>query len=256
MTDRFTSLPLDASNSMDRLSSCYFCGDATDATLDEFPVIPDVLEPTAESQTTVVLCGDCRRKLDAVVERIVDAADHGSSGASAGDGARTRSRTSADSSPADDSGTDDDLEATLAGGEDVLRSVDDGTDQLSDDEGEAPTSADEADAGASGPSADDEADAGPDSASGDSAGSSDGGDAAESPSGDDGDDEPSLTRLEYNKVMRLLQNRELPVERQGFVNVAANAYELDPRECERVLDVAIENGLIGEEGSQLVEPED
>jgi hypothetical protein len=240
---------------MDRLSSCYFCGDATDATLDEFPVIPDVLEPTAESQTTVVLCGDCRRKLDAVVERIVDAADDSGSGVSAGDGTRTRSRAGTDSSPADEADTDD-VEATLAGGEDVLRSVDDGADEASDD-GDAPTSADDAESSDSNRALDDEGDAETDSPDGNPAApTADDGGAPESSSADDGDDEPSLTRLEYNKVMRLLQNRELPVERQGFVNVAANAYELDPRECERVLDVAIENGLIGEESGQLVEPED
>jgi hypothetical protein len=61
----------------------------------------------------------------------------------------------------------------------------------------------------------------------------------------------SLTRLENTKVMRLLQNREFPVERQDFVTVASSAYEVSPADCDKVLDLAIQHNLLREEGGQL-----
>ena len=66
------------------------------------------------------------------------------------------------------------------------------------------------------------------------------------------DDGPSLTALEYNKVMRLLQNREFPVERAEIHEVATSAYDITDREFDAIIDAAIERGLIGEENGQLV----
>jgi len=64
----------------------------------------------------------------------------------------------------------------------------------------------------------------------------------------DGPDiDQSLTKLEYNKVMRLLQNREFPVDREKFVIVAANAYGLARSECNAVIDLAIDRGFIAED---------
>ncbi|PSQ46438.1 hypothetical protein BRD19_12375 [Halobacteriales archaeon SW_7_65_23] len=69
----------------------------------------------------------------------------------------------------------------------------------------------------------------------------------EEESGDGPDIDQSLTKLEYNKVMRLLQNREFPVDREEFVIVAANAYGLARSECNAVIDLAIDRGLIAED---------
>lgn len=66
------------------------------------------------------------------------------------------------------------------------------------------------------------------------------------------DDGPSLTALEYNKVMRLLQNREFPVERAEIHEVATSAYEISDREFDAIIDAAIQRGLIGEENGLLV----
>ena len=57
---------------MDRFASCYFCGEAFDASLSEYPVVPEALQSPDEGPT-VVLCRTCRRKLGAVVEEVVDA---------------------------------------------------------------------------------------------------------------------------------------------------------------------------------------
>jgi hypothetical protein len=47
----------------------------------------------------------------------------------------------------------------------------------------------------------------------------------------------SLTRRDYTKVMRFLQNRELPVEKAEFVDLASNTYQLSTAECEYILEL-------------------
>lgn len=67
--------------------------------------------------------------------------------------------------------------------------------------------------------------------------------------------ETTISALEYNKVMRLLQNREFPVDRAEIETVAANAYDLSRAECGAVIDLAIDRGLVDEAGGQLHRPE-
>ena len=64
----------------------------------------------------------------------------------------------------------------------------------------------------------------------------------------------SVTALEYNKVMRLLQNREFPVDREEIETVAASAYELAQSECAEVIDLAVDRELIDEEDGKLLRP--
>jgi len=56
----------------------------------------------------------------------------------------------------------------------------------------------------------------------------------------------------FRKVMRLLSNREFPVDRAEFVSLAASAYDLDDRTVGAMLDAAVEKDLIGEHDGQLV----
>lgn len=321
---------------MDQLSSCYFCGDALDASLEEHPVVPASLLPSADDQTTVVLCGTCKRKLDAVVDSVVAAVD--STSASAGDDVDGDRASNADSASQTDAPSD--IESTLGDDEDVLRSV--GSDERSadrsggssadpdgsdanrdngdgrdtgddpeekprkytssrragytrhdssnqwnitggnDEPDESSSSGGDSDAeqssdassggsdggtssssseqaadrsrgsgqGATSGGADASSGAGGSTSSGGSGGSGGSSDAGES--GSDADTpEVSLTRLENTKVMRLLQNREFPVERQDFVAVASSAYEVSPDDCDKVIDLAVEHGLLREEGGQL-----
>jgi hypothetical protein len=88
--------------------------------------------------------------------------------------------------------------------------------------------------------------------SGTRAGERDGDDRAKQTHDDAGDDGPSLTALEYNKVMRLLQNREFPVERAEIHEVATSAYDITDREFDAIIDAAIQRGLIDEQNGQLV----
>jgi len=66
----------------------------------------------------------------------------------------------------------------------------------------------------------------------------------------------TVSALEYNKVMRLLQNREFPVDRAEIVAVAANAYELSKSECGEVIDLAVDRGLVDQEDGRLVRADD
>jgi len=60
-------------------------------------------------------------------------------------------------------------------------------------------------------------------------------------------DEPE----EFRTVMRLLGNREFPVERGAIVEVATNAYGLDDRHVHGILDYAVDRGVIADDGGTL-----
>lgn len=65
----------------------------------------------------------------------------------------------------------------------------------------------------------------------------------------------SVSALEYNKVIRLLQNREFPVDRDEIETIAANAYDLRRAECAAILDLAIERDVLAESKGQLYRPD-
>ena len=61
------------------------------------------------------------------------------------------------------------------------------------------------------------------------------------------DDEPE----EFRTVMRLLGNREFPVERDAIVELAASAYELDDAHVRQCLDYAVDRGVIEDDDGLL-----
>ncbi len=90
----------------------------------------------------------------------------------------------------------------------------------------------------------------------DDEGDSDAGADDEQAADSDGDTaQTTVSALEYNRVMRLLQNREFPLDRAEIQTVAANAYGLAEHECAEVIDLAIDRGLIAEQDGQLTRPE-
>ena len=238
---------------MDRLDSCYFCGDAFDASLSEYPVVPKELQPPDESPT-VVLCGDCRGKLGAIVEEVVSAAredgsteDDGSSGRDAATaGGRRDAVTAGGDEPTDTAATN--------GAESA-----DAADLFAEADGETATDADEWESPVSDGSAREEttaATASDDTSTGDSGEAEPTATTAsdDSSTDDSGEAEPTLTKLEYNKVMRLLQNRPFPVERAEIREVATSAYEISPAEFDAVIEAAVERDLIAVENGQFVDP--
>lgn len=231
---------------MDRLSSCYFCGGALDASLAEYPVVPKRLRSPDAERRTVVLCQTCCRKLGTVVEEVVAAAEGESDAADARD-TRDASgdREAQSASEADPMATNETTEAgdpergdPLLEGAMEATGVETAEDEAADSTGaaatETPPATGESPSGADAPASDDAERAGSDE--GDSGGA-------------------SLTRLEYNRVMRLVQNRQLPAEKAEIREVAVNAYDIEPEEFDAITDAAVERGLIGEADGRFVPAE-
>jgi len=220
---------------MGQLSSCYFCGAALDASLDEYPVVPRNLHPDPDQQRSVVLCQGCRRKLGNVVERVVDVA-------TAQDGRAAAGET-------------DEWDELVGGGEhgetpDDGAAIDAG--EVSGTPAQSGASDDPLADTTSSDDSDEQTDGSPAGESGDGAGTT----AADDTSTDEqSDDATSMSALEYNKVMRLLQNRELPVDRAEFRTVATNAYDISGSEFDTIVDAAVDRGLIGEADGQFVSAE-
>jgi len=68
---------------------------------------------------------------------------------------------------------------------------------------------------------------------------------------DDGDAADEDVPDGYYKVLRLLQNREFPMERADLTTLVTGAYDVSEPQCERILEMAIERGVLIEEGSTL-----
>jgi hypothetical protein len=309
------------------LSSCYFCGGAMDVSLREHPIVPAAFSPASGRQTTVVLCGTCERKLERVLDPVVDAAPAPqratADGASPGDaqregGAGTASGAAAveDATNADDdsaanlppgalSGVDDaereaeDDGETAAPSDDASSERDDetpfevdettsvfdddadetGSDSVFTNETDAPTTTipdAEADHDGSDGIAFDDQSTGrtpdesetasdqrrerTDATDSDAAKATDaaptGGGGSNADTGtDSGTDTPDVDPQTYNKVVRLLKNRDLPVARTEIESIAGSAYEIPDHECKAIIDTAIQRGLVAENGSELTHPD-
>ena len=266
---------------MEQLSSCYFCGAALDAQIEPYQVIPPQFEPTPDQQRAVSLCPTCRQKLAHVVETVVGATD--AEAASAIDDVTTVEPDDDllrnEAGDERDGGSDE--ASGHAGVEPIEPDGETGTTGAEpadaadrSDDSQARPDADPAQS--SDPLSTDEPDERTAEANGERATVGNGvesrtehrteasddrtrqsqttGDTTDQHSGGDdtADDGPSLTALEYNKVMRLLQSREFPVERAEIHEIATSAYQVSDREFDAIIDAAIERGLIDEENGQLV----
>lgn len=216
--------------------ACYFCGSVPEGSLREFAVVPRALEPTPDEQASVVLCPTCREKLTALLEPVVAAA--------------TGERDGPSPTPAEGTGADRDADDAPSGDRPPAPG---GTDDADGPPGEGVTfggggTADRG--GASGPT-----DAGSHrSAPADGPGSSrdvGAGTGRRDPYEAPHDDVVGEDSETYGKVLRLLKNREFPVQRAEIEEVAASAYELDPREVSDAIDAMVQKGLLIDEGGAL-----
>jgi hypothetical protein len=207
----------------------------------------------------MALCEGCRQKLGTVVETVVSAADDADSTRAGEDRASGAAESASNEDPLRDDGWVDagelqsrddasgDEDAAEVGSDDVTyttstaaggrKSVSGNAESIGDDR--EPTGEND---GAGAGENDDETASGHDTASDDTGGD-----------GSDADDRPSMSALENTKVMRLLQNREFPVDREEIRAVATNAYDLEESQFDAVVDAAVDRGLIGEEDGQFVE---
>ncbi|ARS89807.1 hypothetical protein [Natrarchaeobaculum aegyptiacum] len=68
---------------------------------------------------------------------------------------------------------------------------------------------------------------------------------------DDGRTQSTVDRRTVAKVIRLLQNRDLPIERVAAEELAASAYDLEDHEAEAIVDRTLERGTFLEQGGEL-----
>lgn len=251
---------------MDRLSSCYFCGDAVDAAIEEYPLVRSEQYPDVETGQRIVLCPSCRRKLTTVVERVLEAAlDSDSQAAAEGMPELDEDDPLIDlDREAEDAMTMTDVQQ-LSGSDDAAATGP----TTSDDNGGSEEEGDTDDQPASGAStgwvektSGDEAGADETEADDDTteqAGTESDDDSAEQDddaSGSDvtGGDDDAYERAEYNKVVRLLQNREFPVDIEEITVVARSAYDIDRETTHEILEALIDRGVVEDRGDSLVRP--
>lgn len=271
---------------MSEFVSCYFCGAAVDADVRRRPVVPD-----GDDVPTVDLCPTCHRKLSGVVAAALEAAGNDAVAVEAVNS--TADEIGVDAEPTVAGGTDllhdiDDPEPTDApeesddavgeaaegvesGGEGGEESGDEGPEtdpdpELDSDSSHAPEA--HADGTAAGGTAGgDTADRG--TAIGVDDGDRD--DGADEDTADDATDSAAsareqdgaasretaslLTTPSAKKVVRLLQNRAFPVDREEFQVVASNAYDIPMDDCEAVVDALVAEGYVDAAGEELVRPE-
>jgi hypothetical protein len=275
---------------MSELSSCYFCGTALDAPVERYPLTPPTVD--ADTGRSVALCPTCRRKLVKVLE--VVAGEFGAvSEAAETDAAATAGTADSDPSATPEAGADDD--ATAGEVDQADAATGDAATEASADEGEAVAteSGDDEDAeesatddgsarveAAEGGQAGDavgesaetpgtDTDEAPGQAAGDG-GAAVGEDPAAEPTVEEStDSDPTaeesassgggkpdlLSTPAAQQVIKLLQNREFPLDREEFEVVASNAYDIPMRDCQDVIDTLVAEGYVAEDGDQLVRPE-
>ncbi len=210
---------------MERLEACYFCGAAEDAPLREVTVTPRRRRDDPDAAVSLTLCRSCERKLQRVLSGLFERVE-------SRDGAGAEVET-ADEAPSEapepidridvDSGDDEprgrrELFADPPAG----RDRDDDEDEAAED-AEIIEEAEETTVTARA--------------------------TVNSKEALDG-----VSVAEYNRVMRLLQNREFPMARGAFVDLAANAYDLAEETVETVLDAVIEQGALADRDGELVKP--
>ncbi|WP_121744044.1 hypothetical protein [Natronorubrum halophilum] len=264
---------------MRELRTCDFCaGDAAGT----FEIVPPELEPTEAEQRRVVCCSACRDRLEVLLEPLLARAGVGSAGATASagtddrDGGREERLTTADETDE----ADDASGAVVASANDSTQkqsrtsspnaTVSDGDsdtdsrigsvleDGITFERSEAAASdpdGEETDAdGANETTIEDTTvEAAAENGANESGAAEDSSDAAvDDPTDDDVTSRPPAG---YGKVIRLLQNREFPIQRNAVENLAAGAYDLETHEISAIVDHALEEGEFTENRDMLERPD-
>lgn len=202
---------------MRKLRTCEFCGGDAVGT---FEVVPADLVPSGSNGRRAVLCEDCRTRLEGLLEPLL---------------ARARSTADADAPP-------------VADRED--RSSVDADDTTADSPSDSP----ESDRGPGDGSTDDGVVLESGGVDGSATDPADDGDESGRRSGGNGPGAASDRPRAYGKVIRLVRNREFPMDRSAVESLAAGAYDLDEFEAKKAIDRAIEEGELREDGEQLRRP--
>lgn len=245
---------------MRQLRSCDFCGADADGI---YEVLPPELSPAEDEQRRVVLCGDCASTLETVLEPLLDrlGVEGGDEGVERGRAGRDERTDSLGSNSPMVAGRDTDdqfsAEASDADSPNDSAATDDARSDA-DSPSEHAATTDTETAGIA-DAADEEAGEPLQAAGGDDAGERErtaepertGGDA-----GDEGRDDAAAGEEppQFRKVMRLLNNREFPVERAEVEELAGGAYDLDDDHVRDIIDYAVERGVLADDGGTLRKP--
>ncbi|RDI71878.1 prolipoprotein diacylglyceryl transferase [Halopelagius longus] len=245
---------------MRELRSCDFCGADADGI---YEVLPPELSPAEDEQRRVVLCGDCASTLETVLEPLLDRLGvESGSGGDAGRGQQggvergrddptdslgsnspmvagrdAADELSAAASDADASPVEPETAGDADSGDATVDAETTGIADATDEEAGEPLQAAAAEDAGEREATETDAERTDESAEDESADS----DAA--PAGE----EPP----QFRKVMRLLNNREFPVERAEVEELAAGAYDLDDDHVRDIIDYAVERGVLADDGGTL-----
>lgn len=206
---------------MPELQSCYFCGTADEVT--EYAVIPPRFADDEADQRSAVLCEQCKDKLMRVVEPLAEKLD-----ASGVEGPATTSTASTTGPDSTAKGSDSESRPTEPDDGGIVMDATSGSTRM-DDEATSDATA-----------SNDPADVHPEL-------------DAESPAGEAaredtaGEDPPP----NYRQAMRLLSNREFPMERHDVEGLLAGAYELENEEVAAILAYATEAGRLEDDDGTL-----
>ncbi|WP_416838121.1 hypothetical protein [Haloferax sp. DFSO52] len=230
---------------MRELSTCDFCGTGA---VGVFEVLPPALTP-AEDQKRVVLCDHCQATLTDVISPLL-----------------TRLGVDADRSSdrqtqSDDQTVPDDPPAEL-GASATTTSADESTGGVASVDVSAVDAAPSPSESADHDLADTLGDelVADDGSTADDDGSTTNDDEPEDHGADESDttesaaDDTLTEPPKFRKVVRILQNREFPVERADVEALASNAYDLDDEQVADIFDYAVERGLLVDDGGTLRKP--
>ncbi len=235
---------------MPEFDACYFCGIAVDAPIAEYHVVPANVDD--EHGPIASLCPSCKGKLEKVLEPTVRRLDVPEGNAvvtleRVTEGDDVEEKAGGDTQGSTPAPTTDDSPDERTGEVDIQSAPDTNTVDDGIEVEPADGSHDDEDPGGQSFEKPDEQ----------SASSSESATAAAESSIRDTDDTPERPETEtYNRVVRLLQNREFPVDRSEFETLASSAYDVSPAECERVIEYAIYRGELDEHDGLLQKPEE
>ncbi|AFK20643.1 hypothetical protein E6P09_02830 [Haloferax mediterranei ATCC 33500] len=239
---------------MRELRTCDFCG--TDAA-GVFEVLPPELTP-ADDQRRVILCEHCQETLTDVISPLlarlgVDADVDVPDDAPAETGAST-TPTSAGSGSVNDA-TSVDVEPVDPAPTPAESTDDTSSDPLDDSVHTGKTESKVEERGRIGEGKQAE-DGGEETESETTTEPEPQADSAETDAEgkETGDDDMRPEPPKFRKVIRILQNREFPVERAEIEELASGAYDLDDDEVADIFDYAVERGVLVDDGGMLRRP--
>lgn len=229
---------------------CDFCGAQAAGAYEVGPEPPD-RSPTQRRR--LVLCEDCRVTLTDAIEPLRERLAAAESG---GDSAATDSTTSSAATDSATEKSDDPTETDDSGESDPLsepdRTARNGASPATSGAGSEDSATADSDDSATADNGDTAA------TSNDDAATADNDDAAATSNDDTADSDQSDSSgghseepPEFRRVMRLLNNRTFPVDRTEFTELATGAYNLDEREVDRIVEYAVERGVLAVESGQL-----